>query len=113
MQYTASRHVRPIAMIEDGACQPCALIASDIQNPSTVSEVQVRRSTGVTSASMLLHLSGSANVVVSLGMIHPLGVVFFLISLFADCSLCRTVVVIGETIVDAAMWRDHFEDQHT
>jgi len=79
-------------MIEEGACHPWALIASDIQNPSTVSEVQVRRSTGVTSASMLLHLSGSANVVVSLGMIHPLDFVFFLISLFAECSRCRIVV---------------------
>lgn len=99
-------------MIEDGACQPCALIASEIQNPSTVSDVQVRRSTGVTSASMLLHLSESANVVVSLGMTHPPGFVFFLISLFADCSRCRIVEVTWETIVGAVMWRDHLEDCH-
>lgn len=68
-----SRHVRPTAMIDEGASQPCAFIASLIQKPNTVKDVQVRRWIGVTSASMLDHLSGSENVELCFGRTHPDG----------------------------------------
>ena len=82
MQYTASLQVRPTAMIDDGACQPCALSASDNQNPSTVADVHVRRLRGVTSLSMFDHLSGSAKLAACLGIIHPAGVLFLAIFSF-------------------------------
>lgn len=46
-------------------------MASDIQNPKMVREVHVRRSTGVTSESILDQLSLSAKDVSSLGNTHP------------------------------------------
>lgn len=53
------------------AIQPCAFMASDIQKPNIVKLVHVRRSTGVTSISILLHVSLSPNDVGSCLSIHP------------------------------------------
>lgn len=49
-----TNHVRPMAMMEAGAIQLCALRASENQYPNMVQADQVRRSTGVTSQSMLV-----------------------------------------------------------
>ena len=97
MQYTASLQVRPTAMMDEGASQPCAFIASLIQNPRTVMEVHVRRSMGVTSASMLDHLSGSANVVFCFGMTHPEGFVFSFKLAFVGSNRWRIAVDIVST----------------
>lgn len=80
-------------MIDEGACQPCAFNASDNQKPRTVSDVQVLRLSGVTSESMLLHLSGSAKEVVCLGSTHPETVRFSLRFALAALARSRSIVV--------------------
>lgn len=96
IQYIASLHVRPTAMIEEGACQPCAFSASEIQNPRMVRDVQVLLLSGVTSLSMFDHLSGSAKLVVCLGNAHPAGVFFFSMLVFVRLTRSlRKVVMIG------------------
>ena len=91
-------------MIAEGVCHPCEFIASDIQNPSTVQLDQVLRSSGVTSESMLDHLSGSAKLVVYFSSTHPDFLLLRLSSTF-EASMPRRNTVVMVFRDECDLWK--------
>src|SRR5687768_4204546 len=76
-------------MMADAPAQLCTDNASLIQYPRTVQLVQVRRSNGVTSVSLLLHVPSSANVMACFSRTHPSTLVLDRASAFTAEALAR------------------------
>jgi hypothetical protein len=82
-------------MMAAGASHPCAFSASENQKPNMVQGLQMRRSRGVTSISMLVHVPSSAKEDCGRGMIHPERDLFFLIECLRDRTRWRMSAILA------------------
>lgn len=97
----------PTATIEAAPSQPWALRASLNQKPKIVHVVQVRRSRGVTSESMLDQVPSSAKVDGCLGSFQPESVLFCPTSVLTLWTRrCRYEESFEVAVVDAMMPRN-------